>query len=50
MEQNKLKQIDLEAIIPQGNLSAILAGKREISRELAKKLAERFNVSVSVFI
>ena len=50
MEENKLKQTDLEAIVPQGNLSAILAGKREISRELAKKLAERFNVSVSVFI
>lgn len=50
LEQNKLKQTDLEDIVPQGNLSAILAGKRQISRELAKKLADRFNVNVSVFI
>lgn len=50
MEQNQLKQTDLEDIVAQGNLSAILAGKRQISRDVAKKLAERFNVSVSVFI
>lgn len=50
MEQNRLKQTDLEDIVPQSNLSAILAGKRQISRDVAKKLAERFNVSVSVFV
>ena len=50
MEQNHLKQTDLEDIVPQSNLSAILAGKRQISRDVAKKLAERFNVSVSVFV
>lgn len=50
IEQNKLKQTELEDIVPQGNLSAILAGKRQISRELAKKLAKRFRVNVSVFV
>lgn len=50
IEQNELKQTELEDIVPQGNLSAILAGKRQISRELAKKLAKRFNVNVSVFV
>jgi len=50
MEQNNLKQKDLEDIVQQSNLSAILAGKRQISRELAKALAERFGVSVSVFL
>ena len=50
IEQNQLKQADLEKIVPQGNLSAILAGKRQISRELAKKLAKRFNVDVGVFV
>jgi HTH-type transcriptional regulator/antitoxin HigA len=50
MKQNGLRQKDLEDIVPQGNLSAILAGNRQISRAVAKKLAERFNVSVSVFV
>ena len=50
IEQNNLKQADLDNIVPQGNLSAILAGKRQISRELAKKLAKRFKVNVGVFV
>lgn len=50
IEQDNLKQTELEDVVPQGNLSAILAGKRQISRELAKKLAKRFNVNVSVFV
>jgi len=36
--------------ISQGNLSAILHGDRGISKELAKKLAEYFKVSVELFI
>jgi HTH-type transcriptional regulator/antitoxin HigA len=36
--------------VPQGNLSAILSGKRKISASLAGKLARYFNVSPAVFI
>lgn len=36
--------------VSQGNLSAILRGDRGISKELAKKLAAYFNVSVEVFL
>jgi len=50
IEQRALKQSDLAQIVPQGNLSAILAGKRKISATLAGKLAKYFNVSPAVFI
>lgn len=50
IEQRGLKQSDLAEIVPQSNLSAILAGKREISATLAGKLARYFNVSPAVFI
>jgi HTH-type transcriptional regulator/antitoxin HigA len=50
IEQRRLKQSDLAEIVPQSNLSAILAGKRKISATLAGKLARYFNVSPAVFI
>ncbi len=50
IEQRGLKQSDLADIVPQSNLSAILAGKRKISAAMAGKLAKYFNVSAAVFI
>ena len=48
--EDNLKQGDLAPIVPQSNLSAILAGKRNISATLAGKLARYFNVSPAVFV
>ncbi|MFM9912796.1 MAG: type II toxin-antitoxin system HigA family antitoxin [Methylophilaceae bacterium] len=45
-----LTQKDLVAIVPQSNLSAILAGKRNISASLASKFGTFFKVSPAVFI
>lgn len=50
LEQHGLRQSDLSDIVAQPNLSAILNGHREISREVAKRLAERFGVGVDVFV
>lgn len=50
MEARNLKQEDLSAIVPQSNLSAILAGKRKISAMLAGKLGKFFHVSPALFI
>lgn len=50
MESRGLKQEDLSALVPQGNLSAILAGKRKISTALAGKLAKFFGISAAVFV
>ncbi len=50
IELRSLKQGDLAAIVPQSNLSAILAGKRKISATLAGKLAKFFNISPAVFV
>lgn len=52
MEEHNVSQYQLaqEGIADQGNLSRILAGERSISKNLAKKLAERFHVSAEVFI
>ena len=36
--------------VSQGNLSAVLHGKRGISKDLAKKLAEYFGASLELFI
>lgn len=43
-------QLQKDGIVNQGNLSKILKGEREISKELAKKLAGYFGVSVELFI
>lgn len=50
LESKNLTQSALAEIVPQSNLSAILAGKRKISANLAIKLAKLFNVSPAVFI
>jgi HTH-type transcriptional regulator/antitoxin HigA len=50
IEQRGLKQSDLAEVVPQSNLSVILAGKRKISAALAGKLAKYHNVSDAVFI
>ena len=50
MREHGLKQIDLAGIAGQGTISAILAGKRGISKRLARRLAERFGVSAAVFV
>jgi HTH-type transcriptional regulator/antitoxin HigA len=50
MESRRLKQEDLSAIVPQSNLSAILAGKRNISATLAGKLGKFFGVSPALFV
>ncbi|TCV81071.1 helix-turn-helix domain-containing protein [Sulfurirhabdus autotrophica] len=50
MEARGLKQEDLSAIVPQSNLSTILAGKRKISASLAGKLGKFFGISPAVFV
>lgn len=50
MDARGLKQDDLRAIVPQGNLSAILAGKRKISAAMAGKLGKFFGISPAIFV
>uniref|UniRef100_I2Q7P0 Putative transcription regulator containing HTH domain n=1 Tax=Desulfovibrio sp. U5L TaxID=596152 RepID=I2Q7P0_9BACT len=50
MEQHGLNQSDLGDCAPQSHISAILAGKRGISKETAKKLAKRFHVNADLFL
>ncbi|MCG1040504.1 MULTISPECIES: hypothetical protein [Burkholderiaceae] len=50
MGVRRLKQEDLSEVVPQSNLSAILAGKRKISATLAGKLGKFFDVSPALFI
>jgi len=50
MEQHGLKQEDLGDCAPQSRISDILSGRRDISKEIAKKLARRFNVSAALFL
>lgn len=50
MEARGLKQHDLSSIVPQSNLSAILAGKRKISAAMAGKLGRFFGISPAVFV
>ena len=50
METRGLKQEDLRAVVPQSNLSAILAGKRKISAAMAGKLGKFFGISAAVFV
>lgn len=50
MDVRGLKQEDLSAIVPQSNLSAILAGRRKISATLAGKLGKFFGISPAVFV
>lgn len=50
MEQHNLKQDALQDCAPQGRISDILNGKRSISKDLAKRLANRFHVRADVFL
>ena len=50
MVSRGLKQEDLRAVVPQSNLSAILAGKRKISATMAGKLGKFFGISPAVFV
>ena len=50
MEARGLKQEDLSAIVPQSNLSAILAGKRKVSATMAGKLGVFFGVGAALFV
>jgi HTH-type transcriptional regulator/antitoxin HigA len=50
MEARGLKQEDLSGVVAQGNLSAILAGKRRISAKLARGLGQFFGINPALFI
>jgi HTH-type transcriptional regulator/antitoxin HigA len=50
MDENGLKQTDLCEITSQANISAILAGKRQIGSATAAKLGKRFRVSPYLFL
>jgi HTH-type transcriptional regulator/antitoxin HigA len=51
MEANGLKPAELAPIFGgRGRVSDVLSGRRCISKEQAKRLAQRFNVSAAVFI
>ena len=50
MESRGLKQADLSSVVPQSNVSAILAGKRKISAALAGKLGGFFGISPAIFV
>ena len=50
MEQHGLRQEDLSDCAPQSRISEILAGKRTISKENAKRFALRFNVHGDLFL
>ena len=50
MESRGLKQEDLSSVVPQSNLSAILAGKRKISAAMAGKLGGFFGISPAVLV
>lgn len=50
LEEHDLKQKDLEDIASQTLVSDILAGRRAISKRLAKSLADRFHVGIGAFL
>lgn len=50
MEQHGLKQEDLGDCAPQSRISDILGGRRSISKEIAKRLAQRFHVRTDLFL
>ena len=51
MQENGLRQKDLLDVFGSGGIaSEVINGKRAISKAQAKKLAERFSVSVELFI
>jgi len=48
--ERELKPSDLWGILPRSRVSEILSGKRSVSKEQAKKLAEFFGVPVDLFL
>jgi HTH-type transcriptional regulator/antitoxin HigA len=50
IEQNGLKQGDLDDVAPQSRISEILTGARPVSKEIAKRLAKRFHVHADLFL
>ena len=50
MEQHGLKQGDLADCAPHSRISDLRTGKRKISKDVAKKLAARFNVRADLFL
>ena len=51
MQENGLRQKDLLDVFGSGGIaSEVINGKRAISKAQAKKLAERFSVSVELFV
>lgn len=50
LDSNNLKQKDLNEIASPTLISDILAGRREISKRLAKSLAAYFHVDIAAFI
>ena len=49
IESRGLRHEDLSSVVPQSNLSAILAGKRKISAAMAGKLGGFFGISPAIF-
>ena len=51
MAQNELRPVDLiDVFVSRAVASQVLSGKREISKAHARRLAERFRLSVDAFI
>ncbi|MBE7433788.1 MAG: transcriptional regulator [Anaerolineales bacterium] len=50
MEEHGLTQSDLPEVGPQGMVSEILNGKRELNIRQVRSLAEKFKVSSAVFL
>ena len=50
MQQHDLRQSDLPEIGSQGEVSEVLAGRRELNARQIKRLAKRFGVSPAVFV
>ena len=50
LEEKGLKPSDLWSILPKSRVSEILRGKRSISKQQAKKLAEFFHVPTELFL
>ena len=43
-------QEDLADYAPQGRISDVLSGKRSISKEIAKRFAQRFHVRADLLL
>lgn len=50
MAQHALRQEDLADCAPQSRISEILNGRRAVSKDIARRLAQRFHVSTDVFL